>query len=162
MPHSNSVMASSSVVDKTPTGEDTTAAAPAADLLPAELDTGGLQLSLDEASKERARVRSGIMSKLGRVVLFSLKVPDDDEEEDHFSVVPLAKFKSIPPDLTALQKIPQASRRQERVFRYKDGGKWDSFLFARCEEGEYCNFRKLAESFPKTMVLISIDNNSFL
>ncbi len=136
MPHPTSAMASSSVVDTTPTTEDMSSAAQAPDLPPAELDTGGLQLSLDEVSKERARVRSGIMSKLARVVLFSMKVPDEEEEEDHFSVVPLAKFKSIPPDLTALQKIPQASRCQERVFRYKDGGKWDSFLFARCEEGE--------------------------
>ncbi len=151
----HSAMASSSVVDTTDRGEEMPAAAPGADLPPAELDTGGLQeLSLDEVAKERARVRGGIMSKLGRVVLFSLKIPDDEEEEDHFSVVPLAKFKAIPPDLTALQKIPQASRCQERVFRYKDGGKWDSFLFARCEEGEYCNFRKLAANQKKTITLL--------
>ncbi len=101
-----------------------------------QLDTAGLILSLDEEGKERARVRGGVMSKLARVVLFSEKIPQG--EQDHFSIVPLENFKSIPPDLTALHKIPQESRRQERVFRYKGPGdsKWDSYLFARCEDGE--------------------------
>ncbi len=101
-----------------------------------QLDTAGLILSLDEEGKERARVRGGVMSKLSRVVLFSENIPEG--EKDHFSVIPLVNFRSIPPDLTALHKIPQESRRQERVFRYKGPGdtKWNSYLFARCEEGK--------------------------
>ncbi len=102
-----------------------------------ELDPTGMTLCLDEENRERARVRGGIMSKLSRVVLFSAVIPAG--ESDHFSIVPLENFRSIPPDLTALQRIPQASRMEERVFRYKGPGEssWKSYLFARVEDGKF-------------------------
>ncbi len=112
-----------------------------------ELDTTGMSLSMDEEHRERARVRGGIMSKLSRVVLFSAEIPAG--ENDHFSIVPLENFRSIPPDLTALQRIPQASRMEERVFRYKGPGEssWKSYLFARVEDG------KFAESQNKRILI---------
>ena len=112
-------------------------ATPPEDPLPVpDLDPAGLILSLDEQAGERARVRGGVMRRLARVVLFSEAIPEG--ENSHFSVVPLENFRSIPPDLTALHKIPQESRRQCRVFRYKGPGdnRWASYLFARCEEGK--------------------------
>ena len=113
------------------------AANPPEDPLPVpDLDPAGMILSLDEQTRERARVRAGVMSRLARVVLFSEAIPEG--EDSHFSVVPLENFRAIPPDLTALHKIPQESRRQCRVFRYKGPGdnRWASYLFARCEEGK--------------------------
>ncbi len=113
------------------------AATPPEDPLPVpDLDPAGMILSLDEQARERARVRGGVMSKLARVVLFSEAIPEG--EESHFSVVPLENFRAIPPDLTALHRIPQESRRECRVFRYKGPGdnRWASYLFVRCEEGE--------------------------
>ncbi len=143
MPPLYSVMsASSSAIEA---GEELT---PAPDNIPAltpELDPTGMSLSMDEEHRERAKVRGGIMSRLLQVVLFSTVIPAG--EADHFSIVPLEIFRSIPPDLTALQRIPQASRMEERVFRYKGPGdsSWKSYLFARVEDG------KFVTSQPKTI-----------
>ncbi len=118
-------------------GEELTPSPQNPSALTPELDATGLTMSVDEENRERARVRGGIMSKLSRVVLFSATIPAG--ETDHFSIVPLENFRSIPPDLTALQKIPQASRMEERVFRYKGPGEssWRSYLFARVEDGKF-------------------------
>ncbi len=101
-----------------------------------DLNTAGLDLSDDDAAKERGRVKTGTLRKLARVVLFSPDIPA--EEDKHWSITPISNLKTTPIDLLADVRLSEEARLERRKLTYKGsgGGEWESMIFCRVEEGK--------------------------
>ncbi len=101
-----------------------------------DLTTTGMSLSDDDMVKERARVKSGTLRKVARLVLFSPDIPV--EEKGHWSIQPLQNIKNKPVDVVADVRLSNDARMERRLFKYKTpgGGQWDSMVFCRVEEGK--------------------------
>ena len=95
----------------------------------------GMSLSRWEFAEERARVRVGAISDLGRLLLWSPKL--GKFETSHFCVVSVAALKHLPPDVESGKKMSVESRTKLRLLEYNAPGEksWQSVIFARCETG---------------------------
>ncbi len=112
-----------------------------------ELDPTGLQGTADEAQAERARIRTGSLKGLGRLLLFSSVKSALDP--DNFSHVAIAELEEAPLDVIAERRMNFGQRFQERVIRYRRGPlkKWDSCIFGRAETGNRIATRLLQSPY---------------
>ena len=100
-----------------------------------DLSSVGLTLTGKEEAMERARVRSGTLTEMGRLMLWSPKKAEG--EPSHFSVTTVKGLKAVPPGVEAGRKMTTSDRAKVRLLTYCGGGvkQWRSAIFCRCEKG---------------------------
>ena len=121
-----------------------------------DLSTVGMPITGAEEATERARVRSGTLTDLGRLMLWSpSKAPG---ESSHFSVTTVRGLSSLPPGVEAGQKLTVEERTKVRLLTYTGGGvkQWRSAIFARCEKGNW----SFTDKIPIIPSLYNFKNNS--
>ena len=87
----------------------------------------------DKTAREKDRVNSGRLEKLGRLLLFSPSIPED--EEDNWSIVAMQNLKECPKGVFAGKKMTPFERKQPIPIKYKAGLVWPSCVFMRLEPG---------------------------
>ncbi len=126
-----------------------------------DLSGVGMTLSGWEFAEERARVRAGTLTELGRLILWSPK--KGKLEPSHFSVVPFKNLKHPPPDIEARTKLSLKARMAVRTLYYKPPAvrEWKSAVFIRCEKGNWPTTDLLPTTFD-TQPLLEFINNGLL